>query len=115
VEDELGGSTDELLAADPTGLVRRLEHRLRAIDTALADAMDQERATRAEAERARSRLGAAFPYDDALRDSQRRQQEINERLLQAPEDEAGVEHSFRERMASRLKVVTPTGSATLRS
>lgn len=85
IGDEVGGAVAELLRADPAGLVRRLEHRLQGIDAALAEAADDHRSATDEAERARARLGATFPYDDALQHARRRQQEINESLLRPEE------------------------------
>ncbi|MDP9419557.1 MAG: hypothetical protein M3P53_05320, partial [Actinomycetota bacterium] len=113
IEDEIGGRSDDLLKVEPSGVVQRLERRLRAIDDALTAAKSDRDTARREITQAKARLGSAFPCDGALRAAQRRQQEINERLLRT-DQEPGPEPPLPERMAARLAHVNPNGPAALR-
>ena len=101
---EIRVPTNEWPAVDPSSLVHRLERRIQNLASALTDARNDKAASRAEAERARARLGAPFEHEDSLRTLQRRQQEITEQLvppaeelpLDVPESSAAV------RMAAQL-------------
>ncbi|MGI8807944.1 MAG: helicase-related protein [Acidimicrobiales bacterium] len=104
VEDEVRGVASDLLRTEPSSLVRRLERRLQAIDAVLAEARGDQDSARHEADRARSRLASPFSYDEKLRWTQRRQQEIKDQLLQEPlTDQPGpLDAPANERMAERL-------------
>ncbi len=114
IDDDVRGVPEDILAVESPTLVRRLERRLQAIDGLLVEAAAERRAACGEAERAHARLGAAFPFDDALREAGRRQREINESLLTAGEH-SRAEPSHAERMASRLEGVPVTRSSMRRS
>jgi hypothetical protein len=111
--DPVAVRVDELLDADPVGLLRRLEHRIQDIDRCLADAAGEQRMASREAERAQDRLGVSFPYHDALRAARRRQHEVNEQLLHR-DDDAPAERALPERMISRMASVTSSRAAPVR-
>ena len=103
VEVRLGA--DELAGTDPAGLVQRLERRLQGLDSALDEARADAAAARAEATRARSRLGAPFEHEDRLAQLRRRQQEITEALgaTMDPASQADpMQASAPARIAARL-------------
>ncbi|MDP9402542.1 MAG: hypothetical protein M3P85_04245 [Actinomycetota bacterium] len=104
---------DELLQTDPVGLLRRLEYRIQALDTSLADATGEQRSASREAERARDRLGASFPYNDALQAARRRQHEVNEQLLRR-DGEVSAAQTLPERMISRMTGITPSHAGPVR-
>ncbi len=113
LDDPVAIPADELLRTDPLGLLRRLEYRIQAVDTSLAGAIDEHRSASREAERARDRLGASFPYDDALKAARRRQHEVNEQLLQGA-GEVNAEQTLPDRMISRMAGVTPSPAGPVR-
>mgnify|MGYP002336359798 FL=1 len=95
---------NEWRAVDPSSLVQRLERRVQNLESALTEARSDQTTSGQEAERARARIGAPFEHEDALRNLQRRQQEINQQLVPAVEEPTSVlpESSVTERMAIHL-------------
>lgn len=100
----------------PSSLVQRLERRIQNLDLTLTEARGEQAASSQEAERARSRIGVPFEYEDSRRTLQRRQQEITEQLV-PPVEEPPIpllELPASERMRARLASQEITASPGIR-
>ncbi|MEX2548449.1 MAG: helicase-related protein [Chloroflexota bacterium] len=103
---EVRYAADDWRAVDASSLVQRLERRIQGLDVALVDSRQELAAAKAEADRARARIGAPFEHEEELQRLQRRKQEINEQLVPSV-DTASAEQDAAQRMAARLASVGP--------
>jgi hypothetical protein len=86
-------SADDLRAADPAGLIARLENRLHRLEDRKAQALADADRARREITHARETLGDPFPQTDQLTQARERARQIDEKLQQMAEADQQAEHA----------------------
>jgi len=73
-------SADDLRAADPAGLIARLENRLHRLEVRRQETLDNIERARREIDHARENLGQPFPQATQLADARERARQIDKQL-----------------------------------
>jgi len=109
-EIEIRFATEEWNSVEPASVVQRLERRIQHLDATLSDIRSDQAVATSEAEKARIRIGLPFEHENDLHRLQRRQREINEVLVPAPDSPDLGEPTAPQRMAERLAALDRTTS-----
>ncbi|HET9894634.1 MAG TPA: helicase-related protein [Streptosporangiaceae bacterium] len=93
-------SAADLDAADPAGLISRLENRLHRLETSKQETLDGIERARSEIAHARASLGQAFPQSGQLAEARDRARQIDAQLSQmaAPPQEQPGEPDWRDQV-----------------